>query len=112
MLSPHPGLGLVTSELGLRHETLVVAWMEAARIVVPRVGAKSLVHQLVSVAVSVHLRPIVSGLRTPEVSQRSHPRRRIGRARGHDWRPLIGPVRVFLHMLGQVGLLCVGLATI
>ena len=36
---PAPGLGLVTSKLGLRHEALVVARMEAPRIVVPGIGA-------------------------------------------------------------------------
>ena len=68
MLSPHSSLSLVTSELSLCHEALVVAWMEAARIVVPRISTQPLVHQLVAVAVAVHLRPIVASLWTPEVS--------------------------------------------
>ena len=110
MLPPHTGL--VTSQLGLGHEALVVARVEAARIVVPGVSAQSLVHQLVTVAVAVHLGPVVPGLRAPEVAQRSHARGWVGGAGGHYRRPLVRPVRVLLHVLGQVGLLGVGLATV
>ena len=112
VFSPHSGLGLVTSELSLGHEALVIAGMEAARIIVPGISAQPLVHQLVAIAVTVHLRPIVASLWTSEVSQRSHPRRRIGGAGGHNRRPLVRPVCVFLHVLGQVGLLGVGLAAV
>ena len=89
---------------------LVVAGVEAARIVVPGVG-QSLIHQLVAVAVAVHLGPVVLG-GGRQAAQGSHGRGWVGGAGGHDGRPLVGPVRVLLHVLGQVRLLGVGLAAV
>ena len=47
-----------------------------------------------------------------ETAQRSHGGGGVGGAGGHDGRPLVRPVRVFLHVLGQVGLLGVGLPAV
>ena len=90
----------VVSQL-LRH--LMVPGVEAARIVVPGVG-QSLIHQLVAIPVPVHLRPVVLGGRG-QTAQSPHGGGGVGGAGGHDGRPLVRPVRVFLHVLGQVGLL-------
>ena len=79
------------------------AWIVVARVRQP------LLHQLRVVAVAVHLGPVVIG----RAAQRPHARGgRVVRPHRHDRRPLVAPVRVLLHVLGQVGLLCVRLATV
>ena len=97
--------------------------VEAARVVVPRVPGQPLVHQLVRAGVASvagvrgHLvLPVVLRGGAADVGQHrgrahAHPGRRA-RARGHDGRPLVRPVRVLLHVLGQVGLLGVALAAV
>ena len=81
-----PAVAVVTEVLS----HLVVARVEAARIVVPGVG-QSLIHQLVAVSVSVHLRPVVFR-RGCEAAQSSHGRGRVGRPRGHNGRSLVRSV--------------------
>ena len=73
----------------------------------PGVGQSPL-YQLVAVAVAVHLGPVV--LRG--AGQVAHGRGGVGSALGHDGLPLVRTVRVLLHVLGKVGLLCVALATV
>ena len=81
-----PAVAVVTEVLS----HLVVARVEAARIIVPGVG-QSLIHQLVAVSVSVHLRPVVVR-RGREAAQSSHSRGRVGRPRGHNGRSLVRSV--------------------
>ena len=66
---------------------LMVAWVEAARVVVSGVG-QSLVHQLVAVTVPVHLRPVVLRGRG-QAAQGSHGGGGVGGAGGHDGRSLV-----------------------
>ena len=49
---------------------------------------------------------------TTEVAKSAHGGRGISGTGGHDWRPLIRSVSVFLHVLRQVGFLCVRFTTI
>ena len=95
----------------LRHQTLVIAGMQTAGVIFSGVS-QSLVHQLVTVAISIHLGPVVLRCRAGQVTQCSHPTTRSVGPRGHYGWPLVRPVRVLLHVLGKVGLLGVGLAAV
>ena len=108
MLAPPGGKVLVVPQL-LLHQTLVrVSWMETTRIVLPRVR-KSLLHELMPVTVSVHLRPVAVLRRAAQVT---HWGRWIRSSLGNNRRPLVCPISVLLHVLCQVRLLSVTLATV
>ena len=103
------------------HEALVGggvgsgARVNAARVIVAWV-VEALVHELVAVAVGVHLGPVVV-VGAGQAGQMAHAgrcgrSRRVGSSGGQDRRPLVRAVRVLLHVLGQVGLLGVALAAV
>ena len=62
-----------------------------------------------AVAVTIHLGPVAVFCGTAKVA---HWCCRVRRSLRHDWWPLVRPVRVLLHVLRQVGLLSVTLATV
>ena len=62
-----------------------------------------------AVAVTIHLGPVAVLCGTAKVA---HWCCRVRRSLRHDWWPLVRPVRVLLHVLRQVGLLSVTLATV
>ena len=115
--SPPSAASGVMSEI-LSHEcALVRTRMDATWVaVVPWVVKPRLVHQLMAVAVRIHLLPVVltTGRRaTSQTSQMAHCRvGRVRRATSNNRRSFVGPVRVLLHVLGQVGLLGVALTTV
>ena len=103
------------------HEALVCT----TRVILPRVSVESLVvvvmlHQLMAVAAvaaaAVHLGPVVvgrTGQTAAQVAAHRGDRAMVGGgAAGHNRRPLVGAVCVFLHVFGKVGLLGVALAAV
>lgn len=90
---------------------LMVAGVETAGVVIPGVS-QSLVHQLVAVAIAIHLGPVVFRAGGCEAAQSSHGRGWVGCTCSHDGRPLVRPVRVLLHVLSQISLLRVALPTV
>ena len=110
MLAPPRGGGkvLVVSQL-LLHQTLVrVARVEAAGVVLPRIW-KPLFHKLVSVTVAVHLGPVAVLRWTSQVTHRG---RWVRCSLCYNWRPLICPISVLLHVFSQVRLLSVTFSTV
>ena len=108
VLSPALGQVGVVPQL-VPHDGLV--WgggVQAPGVVLTGVG-QPLLHQLMAVAIGVHLWPVVLG---GAVEMATHGGGRVAGALRHDWRPLVRPIGVLLHVLGKVGLLCVGLATV
>ena len=62
-----------------------------------------------AVAVTIHLGPVAVLCGAAKVA---HWCCRVRCSLGHDWWPLVRPVRVLLHVLRQVGLLSVTLAAV
>ena len=100
---------LVVAQL-FAHQTLVrvASWVQTSRVVLTWIG-QTLLHELVTVAVTIHLGPVAVLCGAAKVA---HWCCRVRCSLGHNWWPLVRPVRVLLHVLCQVGLLSVTLATV
>ena len=92
------------------HQTLVrvASWVQTSRVVLTWIR-QTLLHELVAVAVTIHLGPVAVLCGAAKVA---HWCCRVRCSLGHDWGTLVRPVRVLLHVLRQVGLLSVTLAAV